>query len=150
MFFYVEGPNNHDLMPLTRIFDPRIVNKIDVIKAARKMNSTAFQDDPQIRMEQKNIAHLLQIMFIRLLINHQWMARYLDILIVHHVAQRSAGTAGLKKVMKQPWTLVTMINMLLFQQRPCSLSNKPITFRRCPFCGILIFSNLFLIIINAF
>jgi len=58
----------------------------------------------------------------------------LDVLIVHHVAQRNAGRSGLKKVMQQPWTLVTILNMLLYQQRPWYLSEKPLVFRRCP-CG---------------
>jgi len=58
----------------------------------------------------------------------------LDVLIVHHVAQRSAGRPGLEKVMHQPWTLVTILNMLLYQQRPWYLSDKPLIFRRCP-CG---------------
>ncbi len=63
----------------------------------------------------------------------------LDILIIHHVAQRSADKSELKKIMHQPWTLVTILNMLLYQQRPWYLSEKPLVFRRCPCgCGAII------------
>jgi len=58
----------------------------------------------------------------------------LDILIVHHVAHRNTGTAGLRKVMKRPWTLLTILSMLLYQQRPWYLSDQPLAYRHCP-CG---------------
>ena len=58
----------------------------------------------------------------------------LDILIIHHVAQRNNGQAGFQQVMKRPWSMVTILNMLLYQKRPWYLSDKPLTFRRCP-CG---------------
>lgn len=58
----------------------------------------------------------------------------LDILIIHHVASRDSGTAGLRKVMNRPWTLLTIISMLLYQQRPWYLSEQPLAYRRCP-CG---------------
>ena len=35
MFFYVQGPNNHDLMPLEKIFDRRFVNKTEAIDPSR-------------------------------------------------------------------------------------------------------------------
>lgn len=59
---------------------------------------------------------------------------HLDVLIIHHVANRDSGTAGLRKVMKQPWTLPTMLSMLLYQQRPWYLSDWPLVYRHCP-CG---------------
>jgi len=63
----------------------------------------------------------------------------LDILIVHHVAQRSAGNAGLRRVMQRPWTLLTIISMLLYQQRPWYLSDQPLAYRHCPCgCGAII------------
>lgn len=50
MFFYVQGPNKHDLMPLERIFDKRIVNKTDGIKKSQTVaprqrhdNGTGYQ-----------------------------------------------------------------------------------------------------------
>jgi len=58
----------------------------------------------------------------------------LDILIVHHVAHRNTGRVGLRKVMQRPWTLLTILNMLLYQQRPWYLSDQPLVYRRCP-CG---------------
>ncbi|MFV1993138.1 MAG: patatin-like phospholipase family protein [Acidiferrobacterales bacterium] len=56
----------------------------------------------------------------------------LDILIVHHVAQRSTST--LNDPMSSRWTLIEILNNLLFRQRPWYLSDKPVTVRRCP-CG---------------
>ncbi len=58
----------------------------------------------------------------------------LDILIVHHVAQRNIDTGGLRKVMQRPWALLNILNMLLYQQRPWYLSDQPLAYRRCP-CG---------------
>lgn len=58
----------------------------------------------------------------------------LDILIIHHVAQRSEGSNSLQQVMKQPWTMIEIMNRLLYRQRPWYLSDKPLTLRRCP-CG---------------
>jgi len=58
----------------------------------------------------------------------------LDILIIHHVAPRSTTNSNLKKIMRQPWTLIAILNMLLYQQRPWYLSTKPLIIRRCP-CG---------------
>jgi len=39
MFFYVQGPNNHDLMPLESIFDRRFVNKTGAIDPDKAINS---------------------------------------------------------------------------------------------------------------
>ena len=44
MFFYVQGPNKHDLMPLERIFDKRIVNKTDGIKKSQTVAPRQFHD----------------------------------------------------------------------------------------------------------
>lgn len=53
MFFYVQGPNKHDLMPLERIFDKRIVNKTEGVKksqtvAPRQLHDTgeSYQHQP--------------------------------------------------------------------------------------------------------
>jgi len=32
MFFYIQGPNQHDLMPLDKVFQQRVVNKTEKIK----------------------------------------------------------------------------------------------------------------------
>jgi len=63
----------------------------------------------------------------------------LDILIIHHVAQRTEGSASLAHAMKQPWTMIEILNRLLYRQRPWYLSDKAVTVRRCPCgCGALV------------
>ncbi len=58
----------------------------------------------------------------------------LDVLIVHHAGQRDEGRAGLARAMRQPWTLLEIIGMLLYQRRPWYLTGEPVSLRRCP-CG---------------
>lgn len=58
----------------------------------------------------------------------------LDVLIIHHVARRNKGKLGIPQVIKQPWSMIEVLNMLLYQQRPWYLSDSPLTFRQCP-CG---------------
>ncbi len=58
----------------------------------------------------------------------------LDILIIHHVARHNKGNIGIKQLLQQPWSLIEVLNMLLYQQRPWYLSDDPISFRQCP-CG---------------
>lgn len=58
----------------------------------------------------------------------------LDILIIHHVAQRHEGKAALERAIQQSWTMVELLNMLLYQRRPWYLSEEPVTFLHCP-CG---------------
>jgi len=43
MFFYVQGPNKHDLMPLERIFDRRNVKKTDAIDKAGTVDTEQVQ-----------------------------------------------------------------------------------------------------------
>ncbi|HID49316.1 MAG TPA: hypothetical protein EYP40_06870 [Chromatiales bacterium] len=58
----------------------------------------------------------------------------LDVLIIHHVAQRHEGKTSLDRAMQQPWTMIELLNMLLYQRRPWYLSDQAVTFRHCP-CG---------------
>ena len=67
----------------------------------------------------------------------------LDILIVHHATQRSTSTSKLNDPMNSRWTLIEILNNLLFRQRPWYLSDKPVAVRRCP-CGC----NAFVIVIE--
>lgn len=63
----------------------------------------------------------------------------LDIVLVHHVAQRDKGESGLKNILRRPWTLFSILNLLIYQQRPWYLSDEPLTFRHCPCgCGAII------------
>jgi len=58
----------------------------------------------------------------------------LDVLIIHHVAQRNQDERGLKQILKQPWSIIEILNMLLYQQRAWYLSDDAVTFKKCP-CG---------------
>jgi len=58
----------------------------------------------------------------------------LDVLVIHHVARHNKGDIGIKQVIQQPWSLIEVLNMLLYQQRPWYLSDNPVTFTTCP-CG---------------
>ncbi len=56
----------------------------------------------------------------------------LDVLIIHHVARRNKDNLGLQQILKQPWSIVEILNILLYPQRPWYLSDSPLAFRRCP------------------
>lgn len=58
----------------------------------------------------------------------------LDVLIIHHVAQRQDGPAALARAMRRPWTMLELLNLLLYQRRPWYLSDQSLTLRHCP-CG---------------
>jgi hypothetical protein len=59
----------------------------------------------------------------------------LNVVIVHHVSRRSpTGTAGLEETLSRPWTMIELLNRMLFHQRPWYLADDPISFQRCP-CG---------------
>lgn len=58
----------------------------------------------------------------------------LDILIIHHVARSNKDKPEIQQVKNQPWSMIQILNMLLYQQRPWYLSDTPITFKQCP-CG---------------
>ncbi|GMQ99711.1 MAG: hypothetical protein BMS9Abin18_0536 [Zetaproteobacteria bacterium] len=58
----------------------------------------------------------------------------LDVLIVHHVANRTRGFHGTDMVAGNSWPMVEILDTLLFRHRPWYLSDQALTFRRCP-CG---------------
>jgi len=59
----------------------------------------------------------------------------LDVVIVHHVSRRTGtGMEQLQKTMQAPWTLVNLLDRLLYHHRPWYLSDQPISFQRCR-CG---------------
>jgi len=58
----------------------------------------------------------------------------LDVLLVNHTAIHREGREGFTWINRQPWTLIEMLNLLLFRQRPWYLSNLPLAFHNCP-CG---------------
>lgn len=59
---------------------------------------------------------------------------HLDILIVHHVAVHREGSAGFAHALRQPWSLVEILYLLLYRQRPWYLSDQPLALHRCQ-CG---------------
>lgn len=63
----------------------------------------------------------------------------LDVLLVHHVATRTAGFHGVRESGPDSWPMVEILDTLLFRARPWYLSDEAITFRSCPCdCGALI------------
>lgn len=63
----------------------------------------------------------------------------LDILIIHHVARRNKDQVSINQVLKKTWSIIEVLNILLYQQRPWYLSDDPITFKQCPYgCGAVI------------
>ncbi|HEY5601815.1 MAG TPA: patatin-like phospholipase family protein [Gammaproteobacteria bacterium] len=56
----------------------------------------------------------------------------LDALVVHHAAGHRKGSGALAWTQKQPWSLLQLLNLLLYRQRPWYLSEQPLTFHRCP------------------
>jgi len=61
----------------------------------------------------------------------------LDALIVHHTSVHREGKEGLTWAMKQPWSLIEILYLLLYRHRPWYLSDQPLNFHRCPHgCGV--------------
>ncbi len=58
----------------------------------------------------------------------------LDALIVHHTSGRREGPQGLDHALRQPWSLVEILYLLLYRKRPWYLSDQPLVFRHCR-CG---------------
>lgn len=58
----------------------------------------------------------------------------LDVLIVHHVAQRDYTTRELEGAFDQPWTLVNILHRLIYHRRPWYTTGQPRSIRPCP-CG---------------
>ena len=58
----------------------------------------------------------------------------LDALIVHHVALHREGPEGLTHALRQPWSLVEILYLLLYRKRPWYLSEQLITLHHCR-CG---------------
>lgn len=56
----------------------------------------------------------------------------LDALIVHHTAVHRDGSEGLARAQRQPWTLIEILYLVLYRQRPWYLSDQALTVHRCP------------------
>ena len=59
---------------------------------------------------------------------------HLDALIVHHVASRYEGRKDLERIREGPWSMLHILERLLFRRRPWYLSDERLSFQRCP-CG---------------
>lgn len=64
----------------------------------------------------------------------------LDVVLVHHVSQSFGGSGGIEKIRKRPWSLLEIINHLLFRQKPWYLNdNEVLSVKSCPCgCGAMI------------
>jgi len=58
----------------------------------------------------------------------------LDILIVHHTAIHCQGKEGLHRVITQPWSLLEILYLQLYSERPWYLVNMPVNETHCQ-CG---------------
>ncbi len=58
----------------------------------------------------------------------------LDALIVHQIGQHFGRKGDMSEVLRQPWSLLEIVNRLLFHQRPWYLSNEELGFKLCR-CG---------------
>ncbi len=58
----------------------------------------------------------------------------LDVLLVHHVAQREYGSRELAKALNQPWTIVNILHRLIYRRRPWYATGQPRSIHPCP-CG---------------
>ena len=58
----------------------------------------------------------------------------LDVLLVHHVANRNFSTHELKSAFKKPWTIVNVLHRLIYRQRPWYETGQPRSIHSCP-CG---------------
>jgi len=58
----------------------------------------------------------------------------LDALIIHHVATHRQGPPGMAYAMRAPWTLMEIVQRLLYPHRPWYLSDRPVALRHCR-CG---------------
>jgi len=64
---------------------------------------------------------------------------HLDVVIVHHVSQHFEKCDDIKQLLQRPWSMLEIVNRLLFRQRPWYLSDEQLTLQRCPCgCGALI------------
>ena len=58
----------------------------------------------------------------------------LDVLLVHHVANRNFSTQELKGAYKKPWTIVNVLHRLIYRRRPWYETGRPLSIHPCP-CG---------------
>ncbi len=58
----------------------------------------------------------------------------LDVLIVHHTAMHREGQENIAWANRQPWTLIEILYLLIYRQRPWYLSDRPLAVYSCP-CG---------------
>lgn len=56
----------------------------------------------------------------------------LDALIVHHASVHREGSSGLTHALRQPWSLVEILYLLLYRNRPWYLSDQALAIHRCP------------------
>lgn len=58
----------------------------------------------------------------------------LDLLIIHHMAQRNFTSDGLRNALVRPWSMVEILHRLIYRTRPWYATGKPRSQHKCP-CG---------------
>lgn len=54
----------------------------------------------------------------------------LDVLLVHHTAQRTYSSDELERAFNEPWTMVKIMQRLVFRQRPWYATGQPRSIHR--------------------
>ena len=58
----------------------------------------------------------------------------LDVLLIHHVAQRNYSTSEFRDALTQPWAIMNILHRLVYRRRPWYATGEPLSVHRCP-CG---------------
>lgn len=60
----------------------------------------------------------------------------LDAVIIHHVSERTGKANELAQIARKPWSMIRLLNRILYHHRPWYLSDETLGFHRCPCkCG---------------
>ncbi len=58
----------------------------------------------------------------------------LDVLLIHHVAQRDYSTRELERACHKPWTIINILHRLIYRKHPWYATGQPLSICSCP-CG---------------
>jgi NTE family protein len=56
----------------------------------------------------------------------------LHAVIIHHTGVHRYGAGGLPRALQQPWSLIELLYLVLYRQRPWFLSDHALSFTHCP------------------
>jgi predicted acylesterase/phospholipase RssA len=56
----------------------------------------------------------------------------LSAVIIHHTSVHRSGSDGLSRALIQPWSMIEILYLILYRQRPWFLSDRALSFTHCP------------------